>query len=381
MTITDTYIKRATLPSAVFGVLLATSGLVSAETRIAILSDHYMQGSAERIASEFGRIFEDLRAGDQFIGMSPDGVELWNASLPNEELYNSHARHRQNKLAPVWQQVMVYFQGAITTGTHDTQVNYPIILHDALRYRAGGGVQVAFYGNPLWEGEDAYKAFALIDSYPTDAHFEMDRGTSPFGRSRDKPLDGVSIHFCVVEGGTYLSGAHEEGIQRTYSFMAQAAGARLATFSGDVSECSRRFSSADDLNAPDYVRDPSENRFAMISGDTNIRRTTSIAPANANPALAAAIQAGVVEMVRLHLFDNSSEDGDVVTLSAPGFTHTVSLTNAGETFEVPLVHGAMILNGDHDGGGGITVSVALPDGTHIIDGSMSEGEQVTLTIP
>jgi hypothetical protein len=119
----------------------------------------------------------------------------------------------------------------------------------------------------------------------------------------------------------------------------------------------------------------------MVSGDINVRRVTSIAPANASLELAAAIQSGIVEMVRLRLYDNGGEDGDIVTLTAPGYTRTVSLTKAGEAFEVPLVRGSMMLNGDHDGGGGITVAIALPDGTHIINGSMREGEQIALTIP
>lgn len=99
------------------------------------------------------------------------------------------------------------------------------------------------------------------------------------------------------------------------------------------------------------------------------------------PEFEEAVKSGVVEKVMLRIYDNTSEDGDVVTVTAPGYSRTITLTNEGATFEIPLVRGEMKLYGEEDGGGGITVSVALTDGTHIVDGSMKEGEQISLTIP
>lgn len=99
------------------------------------------------------------------------------------------------------------------------------------------------------------------------------------------------------------------------------------------------------------------------------------------PEFEDAIKSGVVEKVLLRIYDNTQEDGDVVTVTAPGYRRTITLTNEGATFEIPLVRGEMKLFGEHDGWGGITVSVALTDGTHIVDGSMREGEQISLTIP
>ncbi|MEP3428360.1 MAG: hypothetical protein ABJN98_06760 [Roseibium sp.] len=100
-----------------------------------------------------------------------------------------------------------------------------------------------------------------------------------------------------------------------------------------------------------------------------------------SPEFEKAVKSGLVEKVLLRIYDNTSEDGDVVTVTAPGYKRTITLTNAGATFEVPLVRGEMKLYGEHDGGGGITVSVALTDGTHIVDGSMKVGEQISLTVP
>ena len=333
------------------------------------------------IATQFAEVFRSLAAGDRFMGLSAHGDELWNAPLPDEPLYDSHVRHRQNALAPAWAEAMAYLEGTISAQGHDTQVDYSLVLHAALRYRVADDTHVAFYGNPLWDGADTFSAFALHEAYPTDAHVAMDRATTPFGRALDEPLDGVGIHFCLVEPGQFLSGAHQEGVQKTYGLMAAEAGAQLATFSADVAQCSRRFASGDRSNAPHFEADPKETRFGMISGDVNISRATPIAPSNASPELAAAIQSGTVEMVRLRIYDNAGEDGDIVTLLAPGYSRTVTLTNAGEIFEVPLVHGDMMLRGDHDGGGGITVSISLPDGTHIIDGTMDEGKQIALTVP
>lgn len=94
-----------------------------------------------------------------------------------------------------------------------------------------------------------------------------------------------------------------------------------------------------------------------------------------------AVQEGIVELVKLKIYDNNSEDGDEVLITAPGYSRKITLTNEGAIFNVPLVHGEMILTGLYDGGGGVTVSVALTDGTHIVDGRMEVGEEINLTIP
>lgn len=360
--------------------LAVSATALQAQTRIAVLAEKYSETSATQIATEFAHIFEQMQPGDSFIGVTPAGTEVFSATLPNEEAYKT-PRLRDKALAPAWGQLLTYFKGAITTEAHDTQVAYPLALYDALRYRASPGTLVAFYGNPLWDGAPTYAPFALTHSFPNDSHIGMDRATTPYGTSGDTPLKEMVIHYCVTEGVPYLSGAHEEGVKRTYALMADAAGAKLATFSADIAQCTRRFASGDVSNAPSYTRDLSQTKFGMISGEVTVTKVAAIAPANASPELAAAIQSGTVEMVRLRVFDSAGEDGDKVTITAPGYSKSLTINNAGEVLDVPLVRGAMMLRGDYDGGGGITVSVALEDGSHLIDGSMSVGEEIALAIP
>lgn len=131
-----------------------------------------------------------------------------------------------------------------------------------------------------------------------------------------------------------------------------------------------------------FKLDSSQTQFSMISGSVAATQTTTVAPSNGSPQLAAAIQSGMVNMRSLRLYDSQVEDGDVVEIIAPGFSRIVPLTNAGVTLDVPLVHGQLILRGiDAGTTGGVTVSVSLPSGEHIITETMAVGQEITLALP
>lgn len=66
----------------------------------------------------------------------------------------------------------------------------------------------------------------------------------------------------------------------------------------------------------------------------------------------------------LALWDNFDEDGDVVSVTAAGFTQIVPLRHMPTKILVPYVPGqAVFVTGEHDGmGGGVTVAVELSTG-------------------
>lgn len=363
-------------------VLCSTAFPLSADTYIAVLADAYSEDAAQAVAQATAEVFNVMRAGDRFTGLGANGRELWDITVPSDPLYDVHKRQLRRILEPTFGVAMNALRAAITTNAPDTQVNFPIILHDALRFRSGADTHVAFFGNPLWHEIEVYEVFTLRDAWPSHAHFGMDRATTPFGRTPDNPHEGVVFHFCEVDPGDYQSGAHRDGVMQTYGLMAAASGGQLVTFSPDIAECGRRFAIGETSNAPMFKLDSSQTQFSMISGSVAATQTTTVAPSNGSPQLAAAIQSGMVNMRSLRLYDSQVEDGDVVEIIAPGFSRIVPLTNAGVTLDVPLVHGQLILRGiDAGTTGGVTVSVSLPSGEHIITETMAVGQEITLALP
>jgi hypothetical protein len=75
MTTKNLISRHAMRQVVAIGTLLASTTLTQADSRVAVLADHYTQESAERIAQEFAEVFGSLRAGDSFVGLSADGAE------------------------------------------------------------------------------------------------------------------------------------------------------------------------------------------------------------------------------------------------------------------------------------------------------------------
>jgi hypothetical protein len=80
--------------------------------------------------------------------------------------------------------------------------------------------------------------------------------------------------------------------------------------------------------------------------------------------LIALIERGERMLGWLTLWDNYDEDGDVVSVTAAGFTQSVALTHAQQRILVPYVPGQPVfITGERDGlGGGVTVAVELSTG-------------------
>ncbi|MFL9876006.1 hypothetical protein [Paraburkholderia megapolitana] len=106
------------------------------------------------------------------------------------------------------------------------------------------------------------------------------------------------------------------------------------------------------------------------------------APAQAAQPLAApATQAAQPVLVWVRLWDSDVEDGDVVRIDSAGYSRTVSLTNRGITFAVPVsASGQIRITGIRDGdGGGITVGLGSGSAQAILP-IMSVGQVLTLNV-
>ena len=77
----------------------------------------------------------------------------------------------------------------------------------------------------------------------------------------------------------------------------------------------------------------------------------------------ALIDEGRLAVGWITVWDNFDEDGDVVAITAGGFTQTVPLFHQPTTIAVPYLPGQPItVEGVRDGGGGITAAIGLASG-------------------
>lgn len=89
---------------------------------------------------------------------------------------------------------------------------------------------------------------------------------------------------------------------------------------------------------------------------------------------------GRVGMAWLTLWDNFDNDGDVVQVTAGGYTRTVQIRNEPVTIALPLPPGATIaLAGVRDGGGGITVALSTSGGELAVP-PLHPGQTVVLPV-
>lgn len=78
--------------------------------------------------------------------------------------------------------------------------------------------------------------------WPGDGLIAASSRHSPFGTGDKRGLlDGVSVHYCIVEGPNDWPPAQREGAERAYSLYVGQLGGRLSTFSPDLISCAKRF--------------------------------------------------------------------------------------------------------------------------------------------
>jgi hypothetical protein len=76
------------------------------------------------------------------------------------------------------------------------------------------------------------------------------------------------------------------------------------------------------------------------------------------------LKEGRIRLASVTLWDNVEEDGDIVDLTAAGFSQRLMLRKTPVTFHLPVIPGAPVrIVGVKDGGGGITLGVRTLLGT------------------
>lgn len=267
-------------------------------------------------------------------------------------------------------------------------------------------IHVLMFGRAV-EHDPAQVEFSMHDEMiANDAHFSVNSFVTPYGTAdRQNAHKNITYHWCYTDAA-FSTELIKKTYARFWSHYLEHQKGKLATFTSDQKACLTRYLGGHQsdystpLNAahtkpemikivpetipePPQPEEPIEVPVATVEPEElHQPPVAAVEPEEPiTPELKKAIENETVKFLRLRLYDNEDEDGDVVRLKAPGFEEIIVLTNRGVTLNVPLVHGAMILHGLEDGGGGITVSVSLPDGTHLIDGKMAVGEEFSLVIP
>lgn len=90
---------------------------------------------------------------------------------------------------------------------------------------------------------------------------------------------------------------------------------------------------------------------------------------------------GAVHLVRLQVFDDVEEDGDVVEITAGGFSQTLGIFHTPQAMVVPVSADttAIAVTGIQDGGGGITVALTI-DGKSLPLPRLSPQQTITLPV-
>jgi hypothetical protein len=126
---------------------------------------------------------------------------------------------------------------------------------------------------------------------------------------------------------------------------------------------------------------PSPAKAAVAAA--TVSTVASTAKPSPSPAVAPAVAVSEVHptLAWVRLWDTDVEDGDVVRIDSAGYSRTVTLTNRGLTFAVPVPAGGQIrITGVRDGdGGGITVGLASGAAQAVLP-IMSVGQVLTLNV-
>jgi hypothetical protein len=119
---------------------------------------------------------------------------------------------------------------------------------------------------------------------------------------------------------------------------------------------------------------------AVATAAAEPAKASALEPAPA-PAPALAVSKAPMTLAWVRLWDTDVEDGDVVRIDSQGYSRTVSLTNRGATFAIPVpASGQVRITGIRDGdGGGITVGLASGSAQAVLP-IMSVGQVLTLNV-
>lgn len=141
---------------------------------------------------------------------------------------------------------------------------------------------VLFVGSPVQLTDDP--GFSMQDDQgqlriPSDAHITSSLKQTPFGRAATgKPLDGLTVHFCVTDRDSRTS-FQDHVLMRFWNQYLFERGSALASWTDDLSICFDRFKGRK-LNRIDVADLDSSSPFAMVDvgGDVGQRSPTKAGP-------------------------------------------------------------------------------------------------------
>jgi hypothetical protein len=367
----------ASITVAAVLMVLALTGCAVARDRIVFLAADYPEAWRERIDREMSEIVAALKRGDRLVVQrASDHKQIADIIVPDRSIYD-HSR----KLLPLLQQGMKqisdYLSEAVAApepaGVR-SQLGLPTSL-DAVRYRAGGTVDVMYIGSPLYD-EPKSQPFSMRLAYPSLGHLSLSRTETPFGLAeRKEAFKNANVHICSTEQG-YIRDAHRIAVERFWTAYVAGAGGRLLTVSDDLALCRERFLAASTdgaLQAPTARAEDAQ--AAMISVDVALAAPTPVAavPPDLGPRLGlssadaapimSAVSSGKATVFEADVYDFQEEDGDVVGVRVVGLTIPILLRHQPVRVPLLMADGKLTLVGVKDGkGGGITVGVRLPNG-------------------
>lgn len=98
--------------------------------------------------------------------------------------------------------------------------------------------------------------------------------------------------------------------------------------------------------------------------------------------ISAQIEAGQTVLKSFSVYDDASEDGDVVSININGYTRTVPLRRVPTNITVPVStsgQNAVTITGVKDGGGGVTLGIRYADGT-LLSPNLAVGQSTSVRL-
>lgn len=122
-----------------------------------------------------------------------------------------------------------------------------------------------------------------------------------------------------------------------------------------------------------------ELRLPVIMPDAWLEAISTLSiSAQAQRQLYEQVRLGEVRLAQLKLWDDLQTDGDSVRVLAGQYTHTVHLSDKAVTVVFPIPPSQTILvQGTHDGEGGITVALSSPTQTLMLP-KLTTGQSVSI---
>jgi hypothetical protein len=387
--------KPFTLAATLSALALAPLAADAAD-RIVVLSDTMPKENARTVLAQSKYIMSQLQPGDTLTFLNgPEGREIARLDLSDtqtaEDILSSKRKTNQF-FSGALQSVQDFAVSAakkaekLDADAVPMQVNLPGVLHN-LTIHASKTPDVLVFGSLRYH-DPRLPAYSMAHSFPNDAHVFYTPSETPFGAAgRDGQLEGTRVHFCDLDQG-YVKEMQRLGLERATGLLVQGYGATFANATSDVAQCVRSGLAGHVDATKSYTPDQSDRTVriynalhtgqmpASTSQEQNALFNRLDLPQDQKAELANLMSQKRVMLAEVYLYDTASSDGDVVALISGKVRFDVPLTHKKTRVVVPITDGKLVMQGVHDGGGGITVGLRTQDGDELTSPVMRVGQTV-----